>query len=303
MARPLTQTISPARWLAIAIVASLVLSLTPAKHTLWVDWFGSLVVRLVAPVTHPLTLFTRWISPATRVQVDPGVVARAEDAERFRTLYLRAQRENEELRARIRDLQSGVALNPQRPVSLIGATVIGTTSDLRHPLLRTRVGTEIGIDVNTVVTYRGTRLLGRVVRAGRGLSEILTITDRSSTPLLGRVILRDDGAGRRCTLVPVGDGTLEGPVEDPRERPDLAHIALEPGMLVRLDDGAWPSHAQMLEIGVIEQIRPSEQNPLRQVVVVRPSVDLTRVSEVEFRVEQDRGGGAFAASEAEDGGS
>ncbi len=302
MARPLTQTISSTRWLAIAIIASLILSLAPSRHTAWVDWFGTLVVRLVAPVTHPVSLFTRWISPATRVQVDPEVLARAEDAERFRTLYLRAQRENEELRARIRDLQSGVGLNPQRPVVLVGATVIGTTSDLRHTLLRTRLGTEVGIDVNTVVTYRGTRLLGRVVRSERGLSEILTITDRSSIPLLGRVILRDDGAGRRCTLVPTGEGTLVGPVEDPRERPELSHISLEPGMLVRLDDGAWPSHAQMLEIGVIEQIRPSDQNPLRQVIVVRPSVDLARVSEIEFRVEQVHRDEAFAGGEMKGGG-
>lgn len=287
MARPLTQAVSPGRWLAIAMAACLVLSLAPTRSTRAVDWFASLVVRLAAPVTHPIALFSRWISPAGRAQIDPDLTARAEDAERFRTLYLRAARENEELRARIRDLQSGVSLNPERPIALIGASVIGVSGDLRHTILRTRRGSEVGVLPNTVATYRGTRLLGRVVRSERGLSEILPITDRAAPTILGRVVLREDGAGRRCTLEPTGDGRLRGPVEDPLERPELEGFDLRPGLIVRLDDGAWPAHAQMLEIGVVEGVEPSPENPLRQIIIVRPGVDLARVSEVEFRVSRD----------------
>lgn len=294
MARPLTQAVSPGRWLAIGVVACLAMSLAPTRSTHAADWFGSLVVRLAAPVTHPIAMFSRWISPAGRAQIDPDLMARAEDAERFRTLYLRAARENEELRSRIRDLQSGVSLNPERPIALIGASVIGVSSDLRHTILRTRRGSEVGISPNTVATFRGTRLLGRVVRSDRGLSEILPISDRAAPTILGRVVLREDGAGRRCTLEPTGDGRLRGAVEDPRERPDLQEIELRAGMLVRLDDGAWPAHAQMLEIGVVERVEASPDSPLRQVIVVRPSVDLARVSEIEFRVSRefvDAGGG------------
>ncbi len=288
MARSLSHSISPARLLAIAITLSLVLSLAPTRHTQWVSWFGALTVRLVAPVTHPITTFTRWISPPATIEDDPDSRLKLEDAERFRTLYLRAMRDNAELRARVRDLQSGVALNPERPISLLSASVISVSSNLRHSVLNIRRGSEVGVEPNTVATVQGTRLLGRVVRSERAFSEILPITDPASPPLLGRVILSEDGRGRRCTLQPQGDGTLAGSIEDPREQPDLAEIDIEPGMTVRLDDGVWPAHAQMLEIGRVERIETSPESPLRQVVVVRPRVDLARVSEIELRISRER---------------
>jgi len=256
-------------------------------------------VRLTAPITHPITQFTRWISPAATIENDPDTRLRIEDAERFRTLYLRTARENAELRARIRDLQSGVALNPQRPVWLLGASVIGVSSNLRHTVLRIRRGTEVGIEPNTVATVNGVRLLGRVVRTERSLSEILPITDAGAQPILGRVILLEDGRGRRCALEPVGDGTLRGIVEDPQEQPALADLQIEVGATVRLDDGAWPAHAQMLEIGRVERIEASPQNPLRQIIVVRPRVDLARVSEIELRLSSDR---QLAAEDGHSGG-
>ncbi len=288
MARSLSHSISPTRVLAFAIIASLVLSLSPTRHTRWVSWFGVLTVRLVAPVTHPITTFTRWISPPATIEDDPDSRLKLEDAERFRTLYLRAMRDNGELRDRVRDLQSGVALNPERPISLLSASVISVSSNLRHRVLNIRRGSEVGIEPNTVATVQGTRLLGRVVRTARAFSEILPITDDAAPPLLGRIILTDDGGGRRCALEPQGDGTLAGAVEDPREQPDLAQIAIEVGMTVRLDDGAWPAHAQMLEIGRVERIETSPESPLRQIVIVRPRVDLARVSEIELRISREQ---------------
>ncbi len=289
MARSLSHSLSPERMLAIAIVASLGLSLAPTRHTQWVSWFGALTVRLVAPVTHPISTFTRWISPPATIEDDPDSRLKLEDAERFRTLYLRAMSQNAVLRARIEFLQSGVALNPDRPISLLSASVISVSSNLRHSVLNIRRGTEVGIEPNTVATVQGTRLLGRVVRADRSFSEILPITDPASPPLLGRIILiPEDGRGRRCTLEPQGDGTLVGIVEDPREQPDLASIKIEPGMTVRLDDGVWPAHAQMLELGRVEKIEISPDNPLRSIVIVRPRVELSRVSEIELRISREQ---------------
>jgi len=37
MPRPLSQTVSPARWLLLAILVAMILSLTPTRHTGWVS--------------------------------------------------------------------------------------------------------------------------------------------------------------------------------------------------------------------------------------------------------------------------
>lgn len=280
------QSLTPAKRVAIGAAAALALSLVPVRYTAgWTRPMGDLAVRLAAPVSHPVSLLSRLMHPAKVQPVDEGERLQLADAERFRVLYLRAMHENAQLRQRIEVLQGGLAVNPERPVALLGATVIGTGGDLSQSLLRIRRGTEVGIHPNTVATVRGTQLLGRVVHAARALSEIRPITDRAAGPILGRVVLRADGAGLACTLEPDGRGRLVGPVEDVREHAGLEGLRLEVGQTVRLADDAWPRHAQMLEIGRVARIEPSPESPLRRIITVEPAVDLARVSEIELRIE------------------
>ncbi|MCB9846555.1 MAG: hypothetical protein H6811_11300 [Phycisphaeraceae bacterium] len=284
MARHNSNLLTPRRALSASIAAALVLSVAPIRYTAWVGWFGDLATRLIAPISHPVLQLVRWVSPA-RVREDPPEQRlKLEDAARFQALYLRAARENAALRERVRDLQNGVALNPDPDVSLLTASVIGISTDLSRLLLRTRIGTEAGVQPRTVATVRGVQLLGRVVHAARGLSEIRPLTDDGADTVLGRVVLTEDGQGLLCTLEPDGAGNLRGAVEDPGQRPDLPAIEIEPGLLVRLDDDAWPRHAQMLELGRVTRVDRAEDQPLRRIITVRPAMDLSRVSDIELRI-------------------
>lgn len=85
-------------------------------------------------------------------------------------------------------------------------------------------------------------------------------------------------------LDPVGDGTLRGPVEIQ----DGAQPELKPGTIVRLaDPDRWPLHAQMLVVGIVERVYPSPDQPLRSNIVVRPTLELERVSNVVLRVAEE----------------
>jgi hypothetical protein len=99
------------------------------------------------------------------------------------------------------------------------------------------------------------------------------------------VVVLDGAATVRCRLAPVGKGLLQGDLEDKR---DESGAPIEPpaGAEVRLSDPTrWPADAQMLIVGVVERVEPSPRQPLRRVVVVRPSVpDLTRVGEAVLRI-------------------
>jgi hypothetical protein len=92
----------------------------------------------------------------------------------------------------------------------------------------------------------------------------------------------DAGSGLECLLSPSADNTLRGPVEDARG------IEPSPGQIVRLaDSDRWPASAQMLLVGRVESVEPDPNQPLRKVVIVRPSLKLDRVSEVVLRISAD----------------
>lgn len=287
MARPLFQSLSPKKLMIASVGAMVVLAFAPLRATAWTRWFSDLSIRLIAPVSHPVTQFARWISPA-QVRNLPARDADklVMDAEHWRTLYLREHKRSAELRDLLNAIRSGMALNRDVPVTLATAPVIGTASDLASGILRIKLGSTDAVALNTVATVRGVHLLGRVVHADRRHSEVRPITDKGAGPLLGRVVIGDDETTwLRCTLEPAGDGSLIGPVEDRPGQPDLIDL-LERGQDVLLDDDAWPAHAQGLIIGRIERIEPSPDQPLRRLVRVRPSVDLTRVKQVVLRIEQ-----------------
>jgi hypothetical protein len=64
---------------------------------------------------------------------------------------------------------------------------------------------------------------------------------------------------------------------------------------VRLEDPQWPKHAQRLVIGTVTAVKTVTTG--RQVIEVRPTVDLDRLSEVVLRLtpkEADERPGALA---------
>lgn len=274
------------RGLLIAAALSGVLAFVPSR---WMDWAGDagrLVQFFAAPIAQPFAAVSRWAAPATRERDEAVVRALRDELEASRAAHLRAQGEVQRLKAQIVELQRGNELNPGTPVRQVLAPVYGSSGDLSAGLLRVRAGTRQGVDVNSVAITSGQQLVGRVVAAGSRTCTVLPITGSGAGQVRGMVMIDATPDGLVCTLSPAGDGLLRGPVED-RRAPGSAQ-PLEPavGQQVRLaDPDRWPGHSQMLLIGEVIAVEPEANQPLRRVVVVRPTVErLDRVSEVVLRV-------------------
>ncbi len=273
------------RWsMPICIVVLIVLSLIPSAWLGWSSWFGAQARVVVSPAAAPITWAKNIVIPQS--VGNPNASLREQtlqsERDRYRTLLYREQQANKQLSALVDQLSSGAALTPDISVNQVPRPVIG----LSREFMVIRSGNDQRITRSTVVVVNAIQLCGRVVQADKKTSLVLPITAKESQPLLGNVLLDDTGTNTtRCLLRPVGDGTLQGDVTRPVSNdPEIQAPTIRVGMEVRLLDDQWPRHAQMLLIGTIERISPSPDQPLRQRIVVRPSVDLRNVPEVFFRM-------------------
>lgn len=283
MAQTMHQPKPSRRLLAGSILVLLVLGLLPIRMTAWAGWFGDLLGTLVAPVSDPSARIARWIAPASPRSAQPEQVRRLErEKDELERLYRLERDEVARLRALITDLQSGASLYPDAKVRQVVAPVIASSSDRSSTVLRVRAGRSSGVQRGAIATTAGVQLVGRVQDAAERICHVVPITDPGAGSLGGMILLDATSAGPTCLLKPTGTGTLSGPVEDiggigPRR-------AIEPGMRVLLQDSAWPRAAQMLLIGVIEEVEPAPNQPLRIIVTVRPALRLDRVGEVVLRM-------------------
>ncbi|MFG0326508.1 MAG: rod shape-determining protein MreC [Phycisphaerales bacterium JB037] len=302
MHRPLTHPQNQQRLLIASAFLAIALALAPARFTGWLGWFAEVTRNLIAPISHPVAQFSRWISPATGDAAAPErVLALEEERDRYRALYLREADVSRALRRRIAALQQGLALNPDLPYRLETAPVIGTSSEPSGGTITVRLGRPAGVDLSTVATVGGDQIVGRVVRVGARDCQVRPITDKSAGPILARVILTPEGLGAACQLEPDGSGLLKGPVEDLSGDATLGNLSVQEGQTVRLADDAWPANAQMLVVGRVLRVEPSPEHPLRSIVVVEPKATLARVGQVELRI-IDRAAADPSAGTGPDGG-
>jgi hypothetical protein len=89
-------------------------------------------------------------------------------------------------------------------------------------------------------------------------------------------------------LEPTGAGAFTGEVR----RTDV----VEAGDVVRLDDHAWPEAAQMMIVGRVTSVEPSESEPLRSRIAVAPQFQIGQVSYATLLVEE-----AVVGAGADDG--
>ena len=271
-----------------AVAALAITAILPGR---WSGWVSELS-RFVMFPTGPLSTY---IVSVTRSVLSPPEPPKAEELrlleerkQEFETLYLREREENQRLRDFIRELQQGLALNPEAKVTQTIVPVLGTSADLTSGMLSLRTGT-LTVDRTTVATTSGLQLVGRVSSTSGPASLVIPIT-RKGAGKLRVVVMSAEGVPLvGSSLTPVGDGTLRGDAmritagDGPLPTP-------EPGQLVRLDDPEWPGSSRMLIVGRVETVSPSPEDPLRPVVVVRPTLNIERVSEVVLRLQGGPGG-------------
>ena len=274
----------------LCVTAMIVLCLLPSAWLDWTNWFGAQARVIVSPIAHPMTMAKNLVIPQSVGNPNATHRERALQSEldRYHTLLYREQQENAQLSSLVAQLSSGAAVTPDIAVTQIPRPVIG----LSRELLVVRSGGHESISRSTVVVVNAVQLCGRVAQTDGRTALILPITAKNAQPLLGNVMLDDTGTKIvRCMLTPIGKGLLEGDVTMPvADATGIPAATIKVGMEVRLLDDQWPRHAQMLLIGTIERIAPSPNQPLRQRITVRPSVDLRSVPDVFFRVPDLTGG-------------
>lgn len=289
MARPQSHDSGAGRTLALVVCVMLILALLPARYSGWVRWIGGLFETVLTPISHPLSGVSRWLSSSGGPDVVPEVQRElTEERDRFQTLFLQQRDENARLRDLITELQRGMKLNPDLPVTQLAAPVVGVSSDLASAVMRVRAGSSDGVDKSAVVAAAGLQLLGKVIEVSNRQCQVQPITSRASGGLIGVVMFDDERPGATCRLSPTGDGSLKGDVGESADKKPGWELSVKIGATVRLSDTErWPKNAQYLVVGTIERVEPNPAMPLRPTIVVRPSLRLERVSEVILRLSRE----------------
>jgi len=275
------------RWsMPITILVLIVLSLAPLRMIDWTSWFSAQIRVGIAPIANPITIAINTIIPPAYSDPDASKRERAiaNERDRFRTELLQMREENQRLNGLINEFARGAALRPKLDVRQIRASRISGIGDQ----LMIRTDRVDGLTKGTVVVVDAVQLLGRVSRVDKRTSTVRPITASSAPSIMGTVLLDETDPDQqvRCLLHPIDGGLLAGEVARSAIN-DLWQVKV--GQEVRLLDNQWPEHAQMLLIGTIERTEPKESQPLRQRIVVRPSVpDLRTVSEVILRLPADQ---------------
>ncbi|PCI09536.1 hypothetical protein COB72_06300 [bacterium] len=271
------------RWsMPIAIMMLFVLALAPIRMLSWTDWFSDQVQVVILPIAGPIEFVVDFVVPPeiSNPLASEREKVIADELDIVRTQLLQTRQENYRLNTLIEQFTRGAAIMPNLDVRQVHRP---RSSNLIGDLLVIRTGKIQGLTQGTVVVVDAIQLLGKVTRVNDRVSMVRPITASSAQPILATILLDSSGENQlRCLLTPVGDGTLIGEVARPTTN-ETWQVRID--QEVRLLDDQWPQHAQMLMIGNIERIENNESQPLRQRIVVRPTVaDLRRVSNVILRL-------------------
>lgn len=262
--------------MTLAALTLLVMALAPTRWTRWAGWLNRPVMTALGPATGPLRTLANWARPP-RAQAlgDDERRALTLSAEQWQALWRKEQVEAARLRRLLDEMQRGRALNPNVDVVTIVAQVIAGAGDPASGVLQLRAGSDRGVQAGDAVVVDGVQLVGRVVDVKGLTSSALPITHRNTKYVH---VVVDTGAADIGTLpiaqlTPGTGGELSGDVSR-----DATGVQV--GQVVRLRDTDWPAAAQGLVVGKIMAIRPKETQPLRQVIEVRPEMDLRRLDDV-----------------------
>ena len=275
------------------VLGLIVLSLLPLQWIRWMGTFGNLTTIFFTPGSAPVSAAIRFLMPARKNAGESDSERNYRElGEYWKTLALQHEREIDQLRRQIEELQRGLAASPDQPaLRQLIAPVVGTSSDLSSGLLRVRADAKRGVTDGTVAVSGGLQIIGRVASVSGPTALILPITARSAGKVSARVMLDEStSSSLRCLLEPTGDGRLRGQVESPEGPDGFKPPAV--GFTVRLDDPRWPRNAQMLIVGRVETVETDPSSPLRKVITVIPTLPVDRVSEVTLRIVGEEGGGS-----------
>ncbi len=276
-------------FLPVTLAATLVVALLPAKWlTPWTSDLAGVATIPLAPFGEAGNEFASLLrSPADPLrELSDEARRRLEDAEaereRFARLYRFSQQRIAELEEQLSMFNRLPLDELEAPVTPVEAAVIARQPDDPSGIVYLNHGPNAGVVPGVIAVYGAGYLLGRVIEVERLRSALQPLTHRGAGYLRGAVIPASDPTRsfRDASIVhlqPTEDGLLRGDAE--------RSAAIAEGDIVCLSDPTWPAAAQARVIGHVESVTVKDEEPLRNVITVRPRHQVRDVSRVILLVE------------------
>ena len=286
--------------LPITLLVLFALGLLPTRWLGFASDLSAIVNLPVAPLAQVGNAVQEIVRPPTEIAADwPEAVREKarlleEERNRWERMYRVKEEEVAALQEQIRQLQMVPIDTIRVPIRPLQASVtMRDPSDLHGPV-RLHASERQGLVANTAAVYGGVYLLGRVTEVDQFSATLLPLTNAANDGINARIFSQSrldesTSASRspRVRLSAQRNGLLIGDIS--RE------VDAGPGDIVALSDSSWPEAAQFMRIGSILEVREKEENPLRRVIVVKPTYAVGDVSSVTLLVE-DRSGGTEGAT-------
>lgn len=270
---------SPNRSFYTAAAAMLIACFLPAGFTNWLGGrLGELTIPLSAPL-EKLSLAVRAV-PKSLDRENPEFVKLANKNKEQEVRIYNLEARAASLQRKLERLQELKETDPSfRPVSAYRVAESLGKSDL----FRISLGSLSGVRVGMLAYFQGYQLLGRVSAVSPRSATVTPITSRAFGPISAMVVSSDGdlAASTKCTLEPVGDGTLVGDVG--RNSQDEASPVRVGQRVVYYDTDVRQLNTGPI-IGMIEKVVPKDQNPLWVTITVRPEENLADVSVVDLKI-------------------
>jgi hypothetical protein len=272
-------------------MTAVVALLPPGWLRPWTNDLEALATFPLAPFGHAGNSLASWLRhpPDPLSDLPPAAAERLRKAElemeRFARLYRESERRVIQLEREVAELELVPLLQMPNETAPLRASITRRTPGKSQGVVHLNRGESAGVQPNTVAVYGGTHIVGRITEVTRLQSTLLPISNVSTPPINAKVYPRDHPElsprdAPVAQLIPVGDGTF-------RADADRAY-GLAVGDIVYLYDHTWPDSAQHLLIGTITAMRPKDNAPLRDAIIVEPQYQVVGVSAVTLLI--DRGG-------------
>ncbi len=281
--------LTPQRIFVALMVLSVLLSQAPAS---WLQWTTDGPKNLLAAIQSPVEGMLR------RIAIKIGGEERTRESSLSAEDYQLVNKELNKLRAQVDALRNELRMlqairdyKRLEHVAMVLADVTGWSGDPRQPTLTLNVGSMDGVRVGATAV-NSMNLVGRVIDVGPLTSTVQLTTKpraeyfvRFAAPIHGHAlppaleetqVLRVVYDTQREAFVTVVDDSIL--VEE-------GHLAFMHVGNVRSSDDAWSTDADGFVIGKVVSKVASPENPrMQHEILVRPVVDLTRLTRVVVRV-------------------
>ncbi|MCC6661285.1 MAG: hypothetical protein IT437_10410 [Phycisphaerales bacterium] len=273
-----------------AVLVLAALAVLPMRWTSWAGQFGAVPRFLIAPVAGLVASLTGWMTRPEGLESNPVLAEVKSQRDLFQAMYLQQrdlvaalEQQLDEFRAR------------EQPLGLrhLVARVIGSPGNPGSGILIVKAGKRHGVEPRTVAVAGGAQVVGRIEDVSATTCELVLLTNRASGSIAGVIPAKngEDEGIRMPYLYPTSGGTLQGLVMYNESKRGVPQPQAALGDTVRLDDQTWPASAQQLVLGTVVSIDHPPESPTRQLVTVRPTLRLDRVTEVTLRLAERREGG------------